>query len=294
MTLPNQTPRSTCTLGYYPGCALHGTSKEYDISVRAVAAELGQELREIEDWNCCGASAGHSTNRKLAACLSLRNLALARQQNLKTVLTPCPLCSKQLLSAAAEVAADPQVRAEAEQTIEMPFGGGVRTINYIQYCTDSLDAITSRIGEGLRGLKAACYYGCLLTRPPKVVQFDDAEHPTSMENVVRALKGEPVEFSCKTDCCGGGFTQSHPEAVLRLSRKILENAKAAGAEVIAVACPMCQVNLDMRQAAIEKRYGISLGLPIVYLSQLAGLALGIDRKKLGLGLHFVSMPERGA
>ena len=288
--MPQTAPQTPRIVGYYPGCALHGTSREYDASIRAVAAALGHELREIDDWNCCGASAGHSTDLKLSASLSLRNLALAERQKLHTLLAPCPLCSKLLLAAAA----NPRTRAEAEQVIEMPYTGGVRTINYVQYCIESLDAIAAKARDALHGLKIACYYGCLLTRPPKVLQFDDCEHPTSMEQVLRALKAEPVDFSCKTECCGSGFTQSRPLAVLRLSRKVLESAKAAGAEAVAVVCPMCQVNLDMRQAAIEREFRIKLGLPVIYLSQLIGLALGIERSKLGLDSHFVSTRLRGA
>ena len=281
--------QSTTKIGYYPGCALHGGSSEYDKSVRAIAEALGHTLVEVADWNCCGASAAHMINEKLATSLSIRNLALAEEQGLAAILTPCPLCSKQLLVAADAIAKDPAAKQEVEGVVEMTYAGSVRTVNCVQYCVENLNAIKAKMtGEGLRGLKAACYYGCLLTRPPKVLKFDDCEQPTSMEQVLRAIKAEPVEFACKTDCCGGGFTQSHSEAVVRLCRKILENAREAGAQAIAVACPMCQMNLDMRQRAVEKKFGIKIGLPIVYLSQLVGLALNINRKKLGLDMHFVS------
>jgi len=277
------------SVGYYPGCALHGSSAEYDMSVRAVAEALGHELREIDDWNCCGASAAHMTNGKLAFCLSLRNLALAGQQGMEAVLAPCPMCSKELLGAAAKAASDPDALAEAEATIEMSCTGSVRPLNYIQYLVESgLDSLEAAIRVKLTGLKAACYYGCLLTRPPKIVRFDDAEQPSSFERIVKLLGAEPVEFPMKTECCGGGFTQSNAGAVARLCGRILRSAKAAGADVIATACPMCQMNLDMRQPDAEKLCGEAFGLPVVYLSQLVGLALGIDRRKLGLGRHFVS------
>lgn len=276
-------------VGYYPGCALKGSSPEYDMSVRAVSEALGRELREIDDWNCCGASAGHMTDRKLAVCLSLRNLALAERQGMESILAPCPMCSKELLVAADAVATDPEARREAEETIEMSYKGGVRTLNYIQYLTEiGLEALHGKLTTELRGLKVACYYGCLLTRPPKVLRFDDYEQPESFERIVALLGAEPVEFSHKTECCGGGFTQSHSAAVVRLCGRILSSAKSAGADAVAVACPMCHINLDMRQPAAEKELGVELGLPIVYLSQLVGLALGIERKKLGLNRHFIS------
>jgi len=268
---------------------LHGSSSEYDISVRAVADSLGHELREIDDWNCCGASAAHMTNEKLAFCLSLRNLALAEQQGLEAVLAPCPMCSKELLNAAARASDDPDARADAEAAIEMTCAGTVRAINYIQYLEESgLDSLEESVTVKLTGLKVACYYGCLLTRPPKVVQFDDAEQPDSFERIVRLLGAEAVDFAMKTECCGGGFTQSNAPAVARLCGRILRSAKSAGANVIATACPMCQMNLDMRQPDAAKLTGEAFGLPVVYLSQLVGLALGIERRRLGLGRHFVS------
>ena len=288
--MADQRPIASKRIGYYPGCALHGSSREYDMSVRAVAQALGHELVEVNDWSCCGASAAHSTNAKLAESLSIRNLALAEKQGLDAILAPCPMCSKQLLVAAESLAEHPAVKAEVEQIIEMPYGGGVRTLNYIQYCIDSLDDLKARVKEpGLGKLKVACYYGCLLTRPPKVLKFDDAEQPVLMETVLQAVGAEPVAWAHRTECCGGGFTQSHEEAVVRLCRRILENAKAAGAEMLAVACPMCQMNLDLRQKAVEKKFDLKLGMPIVYVSQLVGLALGIDRRKLGLDRHFVKV-----
>jgi heterodisulfide reductase subunit B len=282
-------------IGYYPGCALHGTSSEYEMSVRAVAEALSHRLQEIDDWNCCGASAAHMTNRTMATCLSLRNLALARKQGIDAVFAPCPMCSKELLAAAEAAAESEQARQRYEQIIENQYDGGVRVLNYIQYLFDivGLDALQQRVTNPLNDLKVACYYGCLLTRPPGLVQFDDCEQPSSFERVVRTLGAEPVDFPLKTERCGGGFTQSNAPSVGRLSGMILRTARSAGADAVAVACPMCQMNLDMRQSAAEKQLGEQLNMPVVYLSQLVGLGVGVGRKKLGLDRHFVSTAAIG-
>ena len=277
------------SIGYYPGCALRGSSHEYDVSVRAVARLMGMELLELDDWSCCGASAAHCTNRKLAVCLSLRNMALAEEQGFDTIMSPCPLCSGQLAAAAEALAGDPGLKAQAEAAVGSPRGQGVRAVNYLQYIREHcFDAVRDMVRRPLTGLKVACYYGCLLTRPPRLVKFDDADQPTSMEEIVRVLGAEPADFPHRTECCGSGFTQSNSKAVVRLCRPIIESAKAAGAHAICVACPMCQMNLDMRQRDVEREAGTKLDLPVVYLSQLIGLALGIDRKELGLTRHFVS------
>jgi len=278
-------------LGYYPGCALHGSSNDYEQSVRASLAALGVELDEIDEWICCGATAAHSLNHKLAVALPARNLALARQQGHAEILAPCPMCSMQLLKAARAVRGDAALRAEIETIVEAPVDGGTGVLNLIQvFERAGIDKIKSAVKRPLKELKAACYYGCLLVRPPAVAAFDDAEQPRSMEAVVAATGAAAVEWNYRTECCGAGMTMANPETVLELSHRILENAAAHGANCLAVACPMCHVNLDMKQAAIEKRYGSHYGLPVYYLSDLVGMALGLGATELGTDRHFVAAP----
>ena len=276
-------------LGYYPGCALHGSSNDYDQSLRATMGALGVTLAEVDDWICCGATAAHSLNHKLAVALPARNLALARQQGHEQMLAPCPLCSMQLLRAEQAMASDEKLRAEIEVIVEAPAGVGPRVLNLIQVFENAgLDRLKSAVKKPLKHVKAACYYGCLLVRPPAVTDFDDAEQPRSMEAVVAATGAATVEWNYKTECCGAGMTMASPETVLELSNRILSNAAAHGANCLVVACPMCHVNLDMQQAAIENRYDVHYNLPIYYLSDLVGMALGLSASELGTQRHFVA------
>jgi heterodisulfide reductase subunit B len=275
------------SLGYYPGCSLEGTGREYDISLRQVARELGVELVEIEDWNCCGASAAHCTNRNLALALPLRNIALAAEQGLESVLAPCAMCSNLLLAASHEVKNNEKLKWEVESVIELRLGSFPRVVNGVQFLLEKLERLEERVRRPLKNLRVACYYGCLLVRNPRVVAFDDAEHPMGMEKVVEALGAQTVDWPLKIECCGAGFTVSRREVVLELSHRILHDAKSEGAGVIVVACPMCQANLDMRQRRIERRFGEQYSLPVLYLTQLVGLALGLSARELGLRSHFV-------
>jgi heterodisulfide reductase subunit B len=274
-------------IGYYPGCALHGSSNDYEQSLRACLSKLGVELSEMRDWICCGATAAHSLNHKLSVALPARNLALAESQQMEQVLAPCPLCSMQLLKASAQIKSDENLRKELATIVEMPVEGRSKVLNLIEIFQNvGLEALKAAVSNKLESIQAACYYGCLLTRPPAIVQFDDAERPQSMEAVVQALGAKTVEWNFKTECCGAGMTMADEDTVLELGHRILENAAAHGANCIVVACPMCHVNLDMRQSAIIARYG-GKPLPVYYLSDLAGLALGLKPKELGIDRHFV-------
>ena len=275
-------------LGYYPGCALHGSSNDYEQSLRACLGALDVTLADIDDWICCGATSAHSLNHKLAIALPARNLALAHRQGHAEMLAPCPMCSMQLLRAAQAMASDHGLRAEISAMVEAEVGSGPRVLNLIQvFQRIGLDKLKAAVRAPLKDLKPACYYGCLLVRPPAVVDFDDAEQPTSMEAILAALGAKPVEWSSKTECCGAGMTMSKTETVLELSGRILANAAAHGADCLVVACPMCHVNLDMKQGAIEEFLQTKYDLPIYYLSDVVGMALGLSGEDLGTDRHFV-------
>jgi len=274
-------------VGYYPGCALHGSSNDYEQSLKAALAALGVELAELDDWICCGATAAHSLNKKLSIALPARNLAVAESAGHTELLAPCPLCSMQLLKAGRAIA-DEAVRRELVQIVEGKLEHPPRVLNLIQILENvGLDRVKAAVKQPLAGIQAACYYGCLLTRPPDTVRFDDFEQPRSMEAVLAALGAKTVEWNYRTECCGAGMTMASEETVLELSHRILENAAAHGASSIVTACPMCHVNLDMKQAEIRKRYGSPAPLPVYYLSDLVGLALGLRREELGIDRHFV-------
>lgn len=272
-------------LAYYPGCSLHGTSREFDESLRAVSARLGLDLAEIDDWSCCGATSAHATDHLLAVALPARNLALAEAQGHDAVLAPCAACYNRLASARHEVREDAALAERIPGVLGVPFANSVAVRNVVDVLRELAPAIRERASRPLAGLKVACYYGCLLVRPAEVCAFDDPEDPVSMEEVARASGATPVAWNMRLECCGGAFSISRTGSVVRLGRAIIEDARAAGADAIVVACPMCHSNLDFRQAAMTRRG--EAPMPVLFISELVGLALGLDPDRLGLGRHFV-------
>jgi heterodisulfide reductase subunit B len=222
-------------IGYYPGCALHGSSNDYGASVRACLAALGVGLRELDDWICCGATAAHSLNHMLALALPARNLALAQRDNLPELLAPCPMCSMELMKARAALDASADMRQKVSEIVELNVDGSTQILNLIQVMQKiGLEKIKEKQVKQLGEFRPACYYGCLLTRPAQTLQFDDCEQPSSMETILRGLGAEPVEWNYKTECCGAGMTMADEGTVLELSHKILSNASEHGANCIVV------------------------------------------------------------
>lgn len=276
------------TFGYYPGCSLHATSREFDESLRLISGPLGIDLAPIDDWNCCGATSAHATNHLLSVALSARNLALAEQQGHASVLAPCAACYNRLATARHEVAQDPELAARMPDLIGRPFENRVRVLNVVEVLRDLAPAIRNLASHPLRDMKLACYYGCLLVRPAAVTHFDDAEDPHSMEEVVAATGAAPVNWPQRVDCCGGAFSLARTGSVIRLGRAIIDGARAAGADAIVVACPMCHSNLDLRQKAIARKDPGTSAMPILFVTQVVGMALGLPPKSLGLQRHFVN------
>ena len=276
-------------LGYFPGCSLHSTAKPYDMSTQEIFKALGMELNEIPDWNCCGATPAHSEDHLLALALPARNLALAEKAGIKEIIAPCAACYSHLKKSAVE-AQDKKLHQKLQKIIEMEYknSSNVRNILEVLVTLVGLDKIKARVKKPLKGLKVASYYGCLLTRPHKVTQFDHPTNPQTMDDVMRALGADVVEWGAKADCCGASYAVSKTEVVYNLSGHILESAKEAGADVIATACPMCQSNLDTRQSNIEKIFEREFDLPILYVTELIGLSFGIPALRLGLGKRLVS------
>ena len=272
-------------IAYYPGCSLHGMAHEYDISTRLVCERLGIELHEITDWNCCGATAAHSLDHNLAIGLSGRNLAQVDDMKLNQVTTPCAGCFSRLKTASGELKKT-SMQDEIEKMTGITLAGakGVQVTHLLQLMIEQigLEQIQKQVVVLLTGLKLAAYYGCLITRPKAVVQFDDPEQPVSLDRLLQSLGAETVNWSHKAECCGGGFAASATEIVVDLGGQVLEAARQAGAQAIVVACPMCQANLDTRQRAIEADRGIAYNLPIIYFTQLLGLGLGFSAKQMGL------------
>jgi heterodisulfide reductase subunit B len=274
--------------GYYPGCSLHATAREYSESLLTLVGALGIELEEVEDWACCGASSAHSTNHLLGVALPARTLAIAEQQGLPNIVAPCAACYGRLAGAAHELQGDAALAEKVAGILERPLGQAPEIINVLAFLQRLLPVIRDKVGTTLTGLNVACYYGCLLLRPHKVTRFDDPEQPESMEQICAAVGANPVEWNKRIECCGAGFSLSRTGSVIRLGREILDDARAAGAEAVIVGCPMCHSNLDMRQAAMNRGQEGAEELPVLYITELVGLALGLDPKAMGLHRHYVS------
>jgi len=286
------------TVGYYPGCSLHGTGRELDMSIKAVSEVAGAALKEIEDWNCCGATAAHSLNHDLAVALPYRTLALAEAQGLTEVLAPCAACFSRLKGTAVRLARSPELAAKMADIVGRPYGGTVRVISIIEYVNRLMDAgLAAKLTAPLAGLKVAPYYGCLLSRGEDIVTGDDPEQPSAMEAAITAAGAQVVPWNFATECCGGGFSMCLTEAVVDLSDAILADAEAAGAQAVVTGCPMCHSNLDMRQRTMNEAGLGPHDIPILYLSELIGLAAGVAPERLGLDRHFVDamrVAERSA
>ncbi|MCL4497515.1 MAG: CoB--CoM heterodisulfide reductase iron-sulfur subunit B family protein [Deltaproteobacteria bacterium] len=277
-------------LAYYPGCSLKGTSFEYEVSLLKILEALNIEIKEIPDWNCCGASAAHSINHNLSIALPARNLAIAEGEGYESVLAPCAACSNRLKTAHHELKSDDILKKKITDSMEMPYKGDMEINNMLEFLIKIVgkDKIKSMVKKPLSGLKVASYYGCLLVRPPKIMQFDDPENPVSMDELVGLTGAETVDYSYKTECCGAINSLSKPDVVMALTGNVLYDIKKHGADLVVVACPLCHSNLDVRQREIERKYSEKIGLPVLFITELLGLSFGIAPKDLAIEGHMVA------
>lgn len=275
-------------IGFYPGCSLKGTSSEYAQSTLAIAKVFDINLVEIEDWNCCGATAAHNINHELATALPARILALAEKQGLTEIVVPCAACYNRLSVAQHEINEKPELKERVSEIIGMPIQGNVKILNVMQFVLKYIaDKIEEKVVKPFEH-KVVCYYGCLLVRPHEILQFDRLEDPQSMDNLMRKIGAESMDWGYKTECCGAGFSVSRTDIVAKLSGRIVKDAADRGAEAIIVACPMCQSNLDMRRPHINSYLQTQIDTPVLYITQAIGLAIGLDRNALGLKKLFVA------
>jgi heterodisulfide reductase subunit B len=275
-------------ISYYPGCSLHATGIEFDMSTRAVAQKLGLNLVEPEGWKCCGTSPAHNTDHYRAVKLPMETLAIADDLGHSYMTMPCAACFSRFRIAMHEVQHDPELRRKIADDIGYEYTGGIKVDNLLTTITERVgyEAAAKPVVKPLEGLKVACYYGCLLTRPPDVTGEEHYEYPMNMDRLVESLGAEAIDWDYKTDCCGGSLSLSTLEISLDLSHKILQNAVDLGADLIATACPLCHANLDVFQKQIKDEYGADWDIPVVYFTQLMGVAYGIDAKTLGIDKHF--------
>lgn len=267
---------SPLTLGYFPGCSGQGTSMEYEISTRAVCKALGITLNEIPDWSCCGSTPAHTVDHVLSTALSARIFAQAESAGITDVITPCPSCLKNLRNCLNHLD-DPLFTARVEALTERPLKmeHSIKSVLQVILEDVGLETVTARVRRPLKGMKVVPYYGCLMTRPGDVMKFDDPENPTSLDRLLEALGAEVLPFPLKTDCCGASFAIPARDVVPRLAGRILDMAAELGADAVVVACPLCQMNLDLRQGQINRKNDTHLSLPVSYFTQLMGYAFGL-------------------
>ena len=270
---------------YFPGCsASHGGAKAYDSSAQVVAKALDVELIELDDWNCCGSTPYTSVDELGSYCVSARNLALAEKRGLDLV-TPCSACYVILNRTNSALKEYPELRAKVNEALAaggLEYHGTVKVRHLLDVFANDIsrDQITSKVNVDLSGLKVAPYYGCQVVRP--VPSFDHPEFPQSLDHLIKNLGAEPVLFPLKTRCCGGSLIISEEEIALGLIRKLLENASSNGAECIATVCPLCQTNLDVYQSRVNKKFKTNFNLPVLFFTQLIGMAFGVEDSVLGL------------
>lgn len=277
---------------YFPGCSLSSSGIEFNLSFKYVSRALGIDLIEVRDWVCCGASSAHATSHLLSIALPVLNLAHAEKDGLERLIAPCLACLSRFKAANVELEHDPELREKIHEVFDYKYQGKVKVYHPLEVFLEmGLERIREKIRKKLEGLKVACYYGCVLTRPPKVAQFDNVENPQSMDSIIRILGAEAIDWSYKTECCGVSMTLTRSDIVLKLSNDILREAKGAGANAIVVCCPLCQANLDGRQRQIEKIYKTRYELPILYITQLMGLAFGAYPKEVGIQKLITSPQE---
>lgn len=275
---------------YYAGCSLEGTAVEYDMSMRQVFSALGVNIREPEDWSCCGSTPAHTVDHVFAAALAARNLSIMEKMGVNTATVPCPSCLNVLKRAHIGMTADQSFKDEVNGLLDEPYGGGIVPKSTLQVILEDvgLEAVASKVTHALPDLVVAPYYGCILTRPPEVAQFDDPENPVSMDRILEAAGVKVADFAFKLECCGAAFGVPKRDMVNRLSYRVLAMALDAGANCIAVACPLCQQNLDLRQGQVNSAMGSSFKIPVLYFSQIVGLTYGLSPKELGLDKLVVS------
>ena len=275
---------------YYPGCSARGSSKDYEMSTQAVCKALDINLVDIPDWNCCGSTPAHAVDTELSAALCVRNLDIAAQQEAELVLTPYPSCLSNLKLASKRME-DPAFRVRVDELLDGPSAKTFPPVTSVmQGIAENFDmeAIAARVRKSLKGLRLAAYYGCLMSRPAEIMNFGDPENPTLMESMLAACGAEMVDFPLKTACCGASFGIPERPMTARNSGRILDLATQLGVDAVIVACPLCQMNLDLRQPQASKEMGTSFNLPVLYFTQMMGIAFGLDHKDLGLGKLRVS------
>lgn len=264
--------RESNEIGYYPGCSLHSIAKEFDHSALSVLEALDLKPITPKGWTCCGSSPAHRVDHRLSVQMPLENLTLLEQEGLNEVTLPCAMCFNRFRAAAQDMRLDPDLKQDIDGELGYEYQDSIRISSLLDFLVDrvGLEAISEKVQQPLKDLKLVCYYGCLLTRPPEVTGSEEHEYPMAMDRLMKTLGATYVDWDHKVACCGASLSLTHTDLVLEMSGNILENARARGADAVAVACPMCHSNMDGRQTQM----GETPRIPVLYFTQLMALAFG--------------------
>lgn len=278
-------------VSYYPGCTLKNNAKNFEDSAVSSLTRLGVEVEELPRWNCCGTVFSLAADDTFHQLAPIRILVRAKENGSDALLTLCAMCYNTLKRANARVAGDPEEMDKINQFMyreDTRYEGDVRVLHLLELLRDDIgfEDVSAKVVKSLRNLEVASYYGCMLVRP-REIGFDDVENPTVLDDLAEALGAEPVDFPFKTECCGAYQTVTDIGAVADRTNQIMGSARARGAEVVVVSCPLCAFNLDHRQKETVEKYPEFKGLPVMYFTQLLALALGAPADDLGLDLHYV-------
>jgi heterodisulfide reductase subunit B2 len=279
---------------YFPGCSLEKMASSYHMSALETTKLLDVKLKELDDWNCCGATTYFYIDELLAYTMCARNLAIAEKTGLDLV-APCSACYKNMYFTAAHMRKDPDLAEHINFALEeddLQFSGNVNVKHLIEVFANDIgpETLKNKVTNPLTGIRVAPYYGCQIVRPQK--DKEDVEQPQFFEDILSAIGATPVNYPLKMRCCGGSLMISSRTAALAMSRNLLQSAVDNNTTVIATACPLCQVNLEVYQQQVNQEFGTNFSIPVLYFTQLVGLALGIPQKKLGIGKEFIdSMPS---
>jgi len=277
---------------YYPGCSLESGGRPYDESLRAVFRALGVGLSELKDWNCCGATMYMSLDETTSMAISARNLALSEHNGSRDLVAPCSACYTVLLKTNRFLRESPELK----QKVDRILGEAGMKYDLTVAVRHPLDILVNEIGletiaqaakRSLEGVTFAPYYGCQIVRPER--GFDDREFPTSMDRLFERLGARTAYFPLKTRCCGGMLMTTFPDVCLDLVKELLQCAAENEAQCIATTCPLCQINLEAYQKKVNKIFGASYEIPVVYFTQLLGLALGCSEQELGLQRNLIAL-----
>ena len=277
-------------IAYFPGCTLHASSKLYDVQSNLVLNKLNVQLKELDDWNCCGATSASKTDDFLAMAMPARNLGIADHMGLRHLVIPCSACYSRMLVAQKRLESNESLKREINGELKKKITGKTEIISILELLVSLMGTHEwkRKTHKYLRTLKPACYYGCMQTRFPVGIHIpDNVENPQSMEFILRTLGARPIDWSYKTDCCGASASVNDPDLALGLMANIMKDAIAREADCFVTSCPMCQLNLDAYQEQLRKTHNIAKSMPVYLITELVGLAMGMKPEELQIDRHFV-------